>query len=87
MRIDSKTLSPCPFCARKVDSDLRDTLYPSGLYWRETNGLRSYVSHIERQFGDHPCYEMNCTESNGGCGANISADTIEEVIAKWNRRA
>ena len=30
---------------------------------------------------------MHCTECNGGCGAEITADTEAEVIAKWNRRA
>jgi hypothetical protein len=30
---------------------------------------------------------MHCTECNGGCGAEISADTEEEVRAKWNCRA
>lgn len=86
MKIDSSKLKPCPFCGRKVDDDLIDTLYPSGIYWRQHNNFRSYHSHKERKEGDQPCYEMNCTESNGGCGAEISADTLEEVITKWNRR-
>lgn len=86
-RFDGGLLKPCPFCGRKVDRDLIDTLYPTGTFWRVTNGFRHYVGRKERQDGDKMCMGMHCTESNGGCGAEISADTEEEVIAKWNRRA
>lgn len=41
-------LLPCPFCGRKVDDDLSDTLYPSGTYWREEDGLRHYIGHRDR---------------------------------------
>ena len=79
-------LLPCPFCGRKVDVDLSDTLYPKGIYWRQEEDGRSYHSQVDRQEGDQPCWSMNCTECNGGCGAEISADTEEEIRAKWNRR-
>jgi hypothetical protein len=78
----------CPFCGRKVDNDLMDTLYPTGTWWRDnSDGIRSYHSYSECRADDNPCMEMNCTECNGGCGASIAADTVDEVIAKWNRRS
>lgn len=76
-------LLPCPFCGRKVDDDLIDTLYPSGIYRRPGRG---YVSHKERQPGDIPCWSMHCVLHHGGCGAEISGDSEEETIAAWNRR-
>ena len=80
-------LLPCPFCARPVDHDLIDTLYPSGIYWREQEWGRSYHGTEDRREGDQLCWEMNCTEANGGCGASISADSEQEVRDKWNRRS
>lgn len=70
-----------------MDEDLDDTLYPSAVYWREEDGLRHYLNHRDRQEGDHQCWEMNCPESGGGCGASILGDSEAEVRAKWNRRA
>jgi hypothetical protein len=80
-------LLPCPFCGREVEDDLEDTLYPSGTWWREEDGLRHYIGHQERKPTDQPCWLMNCPESGGGCGAEIYGDTKEQVMAKWNRRA
>jgi hypothetical protein len=86
-----EALLPCPFCGRPVDDDLddgcNDTLYPSGIYWREEHGMRHYVSHRERQEGDQPCWSMHCPTTGGGCDVEVTADSRAEVIAKWNRRA
>lgn len=79
---------PCPFCGMRPPDDLIDTLYPSGPWWRQDgDGHRSYHLHRNRAPGDQPCVTMHCTENMGGCGAEITADTEAEVIAKWNRRA
>jgi hypothetical protein len=84
-------LLPCPFCSKKVPDDLSDTLYPSGIYWREDpDSGRHYISHsdeMSRAEDDNKCWEMNCTQNMGGCGSSISADSRDEVIAAWNRRA
>lgn len=79
---------PCPFCGKPVDLEDGDTLYPNGTGWEyhRQNGFRTY-----RNFRDVPkeqwCYSLHCTESAGGCGAEMSADSREEAIAKWNTRA
>ncbi len=80
---EREALKPCPFCGRAVDDDLRDTLYPSGVYRR---GELEYVSHRDRQEGDTPCWTMHCVAHEGGCGAEVSGDTEAEVRAAWNRR-
>jgi hypothetical protein len=82
-------LKPCPFCGWQPPADLSDVLYPSGTYrrWDERNQFHHYVSHNQSRQGDTPCWEMNCTANMGGCGASISADSEEEAVAAWNRRA
>jgi hypothetical protein len=80
-------LLPCPFCGMEVHhGDLMDTLYPSGTYWRETDGIRHYIGHREHLPTDGKCWSMHCTGNHGGCGAGITADSEPEVIEKWNRR-
>ena len=87
-------LKPCPFCGWEPpwddDDMMLDVLYPSGSWWFETDiggkKVRAYRGRRDRQQGDQQCWSMNCTENMGGCGANIDADSREEVIAKWNRR-
>ncbi len=80
-------LNDCPFCGMTPPEDLIDTLYPSGTYWREWEGqYRHYVSFNMQQPTDNPCYVMHCSEDIGGCGAQMNADSQQEVIDKWNRR-
>jgi hypothetical protein len=50
-----------------------------------TDGFRHYVNFREVPT-DQWCYSMNCTESSGGCGAEMSGDTAAEAVSKWNRR-
>lgn len=80
------SLMPCPFCGRKVDEDLDDTLYPTGHGWLEEGGHRHYVSYREAP-KDQWCWQMLCPEVGGGCGVEIHGDSRDEAIAKWNRRA
>lgn len=83
---DIVKLLPCPFCARPVDDDLIDTLYPTGAGWKRiSEGVHAYGRWVDG-FQDGEVWSMNCSESCGGCGAEISGDTREEAMAKWNRR-
>lgn len=87
----TNTLKPCPFCGMQSDTEDEDTLYPSGTGWREGlfgsgEVLRQYLSRTDWYRWQGTCYEINCSTNYGGCGANISGDSKEEVINKWNRR-
>jgi hypothetical protein len=79
---------PCPFCGKAVDLEDGDTLYPT-LFWRDIgDGLRSYHGIYERK-PDEPknfCFTMHCPETAGGCGAEITGDSMEGAVLKWNRR-
>jgi hypothetical protein len=80
-------MKPCPFCGHPVDMEDGDTLYPTGYGWiQRENGIRTYHS-----FRDVPkeqwCWSMNCPTPAGGCGVEMTGDSREEAIAKWNRRA
>lgn len=83
-------LKPCPFCGMQSDTDWEDTLYPSGSGWREVQfgerKIRHYMGRKDYHKWQGTCYEINCAVTYGGCGANVSADSIPEVINKWNRR-
>ena len=86
-------LKPCPFCGLTSDTDWEDTLYPSGVGWREDTGViddvtpfRHYLGAYRRDQWQGTCYEINCAVTYGGCGANISGDSEEDVIEKWNKR-
>ena len=81
-------LLPCPFCGKKPNLTDQDTLYPSGIAWRQNEelGMRTYHRFADRQEGDGMCYGMHCPDTGGGCGAEIHGDTREEAIAKWNKR-
>lgn len=76
---------PCPFCGRQPDINDGDTLYPTGTGWEESDGLRFYrkMSEVPKE---QWCYGMHCTESSGGCGAEIRGDNEFEALEKWNRR-
>lgn len=86
--MDDQKLLPCPFCGKRVTLEDDDTLYPSGILWRDDPeiGLRTYHRRKEQREGDGMCYTLHCPVPSGGCGAEISGDSKEEAIAAWNRR-
>lgn len=78
---------PCPFCGKCVDPDDVDTLHPSGIYWRFEEDIgRTYHRMRDRLKTDNACWEINCPPVAGGCGVNIIGDSVDEVVASWNRR-
>jgi hypothetical protein len=84
---------PCPFCGLQIDPNDIDTLYPSGIGWKEDiwdgegNVFRHYVSiHKEELPREQWCYKIVCNEHYGGCGAQMSGDSKEETLQKWNKR-
>lgn len=79
-------VKPCPFCGRQPNIEDGDTLYPTGGGWKQRDGFRSYHRHSEVP-KEQWCYGMNCTESSGGCGAEIRGDSELEALERWNRRA
>ena len=79
---------PCPFCGKQLDANDSDTLYPSGIAWKESGlGYRHYVSIYDVPTKEQWCYKIVCQEHHGGCGAKMTGDSIEETLEKWNKRA
>ena len=83
----NEAMKNCPFCGHIVDMDNPDTLYPNGTGWEiRPNGMTSYHS-----FRDVPkeqwCYSIHCPTTAGGCGVEISGNSVQECIDKWNRRS
>lgn len=77
---------PCPFCGHLPDLNDPDTLYPNGTGWKvRANGLRSYHNYREVP-KEQWCYSFHCVTTSGGCGVEISADSAEEALAKWDQR-
>lgn len=81
-------MKPCPFCGMKLDPEDVDTVYPSGVGWKEdeTELYRYYVSSREVP-KEQWCYKVVCQEHYGGCNASITGDSKEEAIEKWNKRS
>ena len=79
-------MKPCPFCGKEVDLEDEDTLYPNGCGWEDrTLGFRSYHSFREVP-KEQWCWSMHCPVTSGGCGAEISGDSKQECIDRWNTR-
>lgn len=79
-------LKHCPFCGMEADAEDEDTIYPNGSGWIDApEGFRHYVRRTEVP-QEQWCYSVHCVQHYGGCGAEISGDSIEEAINKWNRR-
>ena len=66
------------------------TLHPNGIYWVEHDDIgRSYFGRKHQYYAGVPteCWDVNCLEEAGGCGARITGDDKADAIAKWQRRA
>ena len=90
-------LLPCPFCGKDLNSksyytDINEILHPSGTVWRtifddgDSTPIIEYDFYKNREESDNLCYQINCPEIYGGCGAEMHGDSKDEVIAKWNTR-
>ena len=66
--------------------DLPDVVYPNGIFYINTFNGRRYLKWPKVGYFDGQCYEVHCTEGNGGCGALVTGDSKEEAVEKWNRR-
>ena len=79
-------VKPCPFCGHPLDLGDPDTLYPNGIGWKVmANGGYSYHNYIEVP-PEQWCYSIHCVTTSGGCGAEISGNSPQECVNKWNRR-
>ena len=78
--MNTNLLEPCPFCGTTPDLNDPDTLYPSGVGWKQVDDHVEYCSALEVS-PDQWCYSLHCT-----CGAEMSADSPEDCIIKWNTR-
>ena len=92
LRKEFMKLKPCPFCGMTSDTEWEDTLHPSGVGWREDMftgdeiPLRHYLGRDRQDQWQGACYEIHCNVIYSGCGVNISGDSKEDVIEKWNKR-
>jgi hypothetical protein len=85
--IQNVFLRECPFCGKEVyKDDIFDVIYPCGTRWREDDGHRHYISANDPREAMGRVWKMQCTDNHGGCGAEVTGDSLEEVIEKWNRR-
>lgn len=86
MSIKPEELKPCPFCGKEPDISDGDSLYPTGMGWKDEGEYRSYHKGLEVP-KEQWCYAAGCSELSGGCGAEMSGDGRQEAIDKWNTRA
>ena len=83
------TLLPCPFCGHEL-TDFANACYQNGRYWAvDERGWRHLYRHADpkRPKDAQRCFNVVCPDDEGGCCAEVNADSREEAIAKWNRRA
>jgi hypothetical protein len=72
-------LKPCPFCGNS-DWDGEDSVYPSGITWKEDPkiGCKVYGKWLEFE---HKCFQVVCD-----CGAEMHGDSEADAIKNWNTR-
>lgn len=79
-------IKTCPFCGHQPDIEDPDTCHPSGTGWKDRDdGFRSYHRSTEVP-RDQWCYVLHCSTTAGGCGVEITGDSRQEAIDKWNAR-
>ena len=87
MRNKNITLLPCPFCGKDVDSNKQYTLHPNGIGWMFDEELEVRTYHKKNEVPTEQwCWIVNCPACDGGCGAEIHGDSMEEAVARWNIR-
>jgi len=79
-------MKPCPFCGHEVDLEDGDTLYPNTAGWEDHPDHGRHYCFYQQVPKEQWCYSMHCPTTAGGCGAEISGDSRQEAIDKWNRR-
>ncbi len=81
-------LLPCPFCGQHLNCEEdEDVLYPTGIGWKDEDfGYRSYHS-LKYVPETNWCWSVHCPTTAGGCGVEMSGDTKQEAIDKWNTRS
>ena len=80
----------CPFCGKKPDMNDPSTLHPNGIYFVDSADIgRHYFGRTHALYAGKPaeCWDVNCLEESGGCGARITGDGKADAVAKWQRRA
>lgn len=82
---NSAYVKPCPFCGMQPDMANIDTLHPNGYAWLTTDDITHFVDRNQAP-QENWCYSLHCVETAGGCGAEISGNSKQEAIEKWNRR-
>lgn len=83
---DHAALKPCPFCGMQPDLEDGDTMYLNGAAWAELeDGIAHYVNRNQAP-PENWCYSIRCVEHAGGCDAEMSGNSKQEAIEKWNRR-
>jgi len=81
------SLKPCPFCGAQPDLEDCDTMYPNGVAWVEReDGIVHYVNRNQAP-PENWCYSIHCVEHAGGGDAEMSGNSKQEAIEKWNRRS
>lgn len=73
---------PCPFCGHKID--LED-IHRNGILWRDDPEVgRVYYLGKRTATAEGECWVIRCYSPH--CGVELSADSEEEVIERWNTR-
>lgn len=79
-------IKPCPCCGHQPIEDI-DYLHPTynGFeIYKEFESEENFNFYDKNPNKYNQIFELNCLETEGGCGCEIVADTLDNVINKWN---